>query len=517
MIEIKAYNKWEDIPLCDMLRFESIMKDAMKSYESRVEEYVEKYGRYPQDTSELAEFIKEKFFLTRAMPIYCYIDGVVVSGLMLDIQGKRATIYDFSTDLNMQGKGLGMKVLEATYHEAIKAGAKKLTLEVRDNSPAYFLYSKFGFKITQFVKNGMVKDDKADKFEQRGIAVTSKNSVKMEIDLTDEKALLLYRKLRNAKKGQFDFRWQELVDRLHYSYKDMYPNSSLYHASAVELSKADSIIDYNGDIYPLVIAKHGVRILSMPYIPSKDETVIDSLLKYEVVAEYPKSLIDARYNSMDICWAKAYSYEWDSLKDYFEVGGGSSKGTRWEQRQIVKKYKQVNKVVRLLSSAELLELEEFNVKWLELIKKNDKGAKESLQKSVKFLRNYRHEPVMGRSFVNLYYSEEGVLSAYSYVEVHGENAIIVENKSIIKEYSAFKYLTYEACKFAHLAGATDFNIGGAQEEVNPGTMKAKVVTSVGANMDEVKSSLPHKVYYTLLAFPKSKSLDEDTSKSYSLF
>lgn len=79
-------------------------------------------------------------------------DGVVKDGgalhgyALVRLAGPEAELLSVAVDAAMQGRGLGVQLLDTAIAHAALAGAEEMLLEVAaDNAPAAVLYEKMGF------------------------------------------------------------------------------------------------------------------------------------------------------------------------------------------------------------------------------------------------------------------------------------------------------------------------------------------------------------------------------------
>lgn len=73
-------------------------------------------------------------------------EGALHGYALVRLAGPEAELLSIAVDAAMQGRGLGVQLLDAAIAHAALAGAEEMLLEVAaDNAPAAALYEKMGF------------------------------------------------------------------------------------------------------------------------------------------------------------------------------------------------------------------------------------------------------------------------------------------------------------------------------------------------------------------------------------
>ena len=111
----------------------------------------------------------------RGTPVVAELDGLVAGYLCLTVLLNEAEILDVAVDPPLQGRGIGVQLVQWACDEAVQQGAVLLRLEVRATSiPAITLYERFGF-----VRSGLRKA-----YYEQGIdaLLMDKNLVEEDVD-----------------------------------------------------------------------------------------------------------------------------------------------------------------------------------------------------------------------------------------------------------------------------------------------------------------------------------------------
>lgn len=75
-------------------------------------------------------------------------NGKIIGVIRLSYDGDECWLRDLQINENFQNNGVGGKALKKSKNFALKSGAKCIKLKVFKISPAYRLYERYGFKIS---------------------------------------------------------------------------------------------------------------------------------------------------------------------------------------------------------------------------------------------------------------------------------------------------------------------------------------------------------------------------------
>lgn len=109
-------------------------------------------GAEPLPEEVLSQMIEGLRKTSNAFSILAYLDGKPVGiancfiGFSTFEARKLINIHDLAVVPENRGKGIGKKLLEAVQKKARQLQCCKLTLEVREDNSARYLYTKFGFE-----------------------------------------------------------------------------------------------------------------------------------------------------------------------------------------------------------------------------------------------------------------------------------------------------------------------------------------------------------------------------------